>query len=106
MVNQLPRAKREARGILVNLSPRAKQESKNVNKGQKSQKKGQKVKNRIKKGQKSQISEIMKRTHITDQNEALSVSNSEKLVFRSKRSSEARGLRNLDQQMTSSKARG
>ena len=34
----------------------------------------------------------MKRTHITDQNEALSVSNLEKLVFRSKMSSKSEKL--------------
>ena len=38
------------------------------------------------KSQKSQISELMKCTQITDQNKALSVSRAEKLVFRSKRS--------------------
>ena len=58
----------------------------------KNRKKRSKSQKSQKKGQKSQISEIMKRAHITDQNEALSVSNSEKLVFRSKRSSKSEKL--------------
>ena len=49
-------------------------------------KKGQQRSKSAKKGQKSQISEFMKRTQITHQNEALSVSRSEKLVLKSKRS--------------------
>ena len=56
--------------------------SKKINKGQN---RSTKVKKR-RKGQKNQISELMKRTQRTHQNEALSVSRSEKLVLGPKRS--------------------